>query len=123
MKKRKKERDYRGVVLLIVLAFLILTTVYYLLNQDRLDRRTPIVGDGVCGSFVDEEGQDFCCSRAHEDDVRVQCVGSWEYVSGQGLCQYVCEGALPACQEDARTCEDGGTVVRNASNECRFNEC
>jgi len=127
MAKKRKNKTKDWVVILAFVAvfvFLISATVYYLFNQGELGKRSNLIGDGVCGNVPSEEGQDFCCEKAHEDDIHIECKGSWEYVSGMEVCQYVCGGTEPACLEDSRVCPDGVTsVVRNAANDCEFDPC
>ena len=108
---------------IVVILVLILIGIYYSINQGDLGRRTDLVGDGVCGNFADEEDQDACCAEGHKDDITIQCVGKWNYVSGLKKCQYVCDGGLVGCPEDAKVCEDGSVVVRNSSLDCEFDEC
>jgi len=109
-------------VLVIVIAVIVLAAVYYLTNQGRMDRRTNLVGDGVCGNFGDEEGQDFCCAEAHKEDAHVKCIGGWGYLEGTKMCEYVCDGIEPGCPEDAKVCDDGSVVVRGGE-DCEFDEC
>ena len=124
VKRVRKDNTIVVVIFVVVLVFLIGMSAYYIINQNSLGRRSNLVGDSVCGNIPEEDGQDFCCMKAHEDEAHARCVGSWKYLSGMATCQYVCSGVLPACQEDARVCPDGETVVvRNASNECEFNAC
>jgi len=110
-------------IFILVLALLVFSTVFYLSNSEDLGRRGSLVGDGVCGNIPQEDGQDFCCEKAHEGDQHILCVGGWEYVSGMATCQYVCSEGLPSCTEDARVCPDGETVVRNPELECEFDAC
>jgi len=124
MKKRHREkRDNNFLILSIVLGFVVLATIFYLLNQDKLDRRGDIVGDRICGDFSGAEAQDRCCADMHADEVHTICEGKWEYLSGLRKCQFVCKGVLPKCQEDFRVCESGHVVGRNPEHECEFFAC
>ena len=93
----------------------------YLFNSDRL-KRDNLIGDVVCGN-LDKEGQDFCCTRAHADDIVPACLGNWSYVEGIKQCQFLCEGSLPVCPDGVKVCDNKQSVERNASNECTFDEC
>jgi hypothetical protein len=119
----KKKQDDRTKSLIVVLIIVVLAAAFYLLNQDKMDRRGDIVGDRICGDFGDEETQDNCCNDVHADEIHALCEGKWEYLSGVRKCQFVCTGVLPQCAEDFRVCESGDVVGRNASFECEFNPC
>ena len=119
-----KKKPLVLVYALFLIIVLFTVASYYLVNQGNSGKRTNLVGDGLCGNFVNEVNQDSCCAQAHEDDITDACVGKWEYASALERCQFVCEGNLLACPEDARICSDGETtVVRNASLDCEFDAC
>ena len=102
---------------------LIASTVYYFINNEKLGRRSDIVGDGICDNFSDKAGQDSCCFEAHKNDIHIDCVGNWQYISGIRFCQYVCDNSLPICPADTQVCDNNMVVKRNASNNCEFDKC
>ena len=122
-KKRDRKKDNSALVLGIVLVFVVLAAVFYLLNQDKLERRGDIVGDRICGDFSSRDAQDNCCAEVHADEMHILCEGRWEYISGNRKCQFVCTGVLPTCTEDFRVCESGDVVGRNPEYECEFFVC
>jgi hypothetical protein len=121
----EKPRYGRIIAFYIVAIILFVIVIgYFISNQDSMGRRPGnLVGDGICGNFPEERDQNSCCFNAHEDDVTVACVGNWEYIEGSQECQFVCESAELFCPKDLMDCPDGSQVSRNASNECRFDEC
>ncbi|MBS3077275.1 hypothetical protein J4233_03300 [Candidatus Pacearchaeota archaeon] len=126
--RKNSQRHYKGRdksvwVLAIVLVFVVAAAGWYLLNQDKLDRRGDIVGDRICGDFSSTETQNKCCADVHANEIHVLCDGKWQYLSGVRKCQFVCAGVLPSCSEDFRVCESGDVVGRNASYGCEFNAC
>jgi len=36
----------------------------------------------------------ICCEERHKSDMRIQCVGSWEYISSEDQCVWKCETTL-----------------------------
>ncbi len=40
-----------------------------------------------------------------------------------GMYYWYNQGAMLACTEEAKLCDDGNSVARNASNDCRFDAC
>jgi hypothetical protein len=119
----KKKQDNRVASLVVVIAVIVLAAIFYLLNQNTMDRRGDIVGDRICGDFVEVDAQDGCCGDVHKGEIHALCEGKWEYVEGVRKCQYVCIGTLPSCSEDFRVCESGDVVGRNPEYECEFNNC
>ncbi len=115
------KRNFLALCSVVLLLFLVVVGLFYW-NQDG-GRETTLIGDKVCGNLVSEEAQDNCCLEIHKDDATIQCVGKWQYVNGLGQCQYVCDGALPACTEEAKACVNATSVSRNASNDCEFDAC
>jgi hypothetical protein len=122
-KNARKNINKKTISLIIVFIIVILAAIFYLLNQDKMDRRGDIVGDGICGDFGDEYAQDSCCADVHAEEFHVLCEGEWKYLSGVRKCQYVCIGELPSCTEDFRVCESGDVVGRNPNQDCEFNSC
>ena len=106
----------------VILVFLVVVTLFYWENQGR-GRDSNLIGDGVCSNLISDEGQDACCFNIHKDDVTIECVGKWQYVDGLRQCQFICNNAMPVCTEGAKLCDDGTSVVRNASLGCEFNAC
>lgn len=122
MKKRVNKKKPLTTLILIIM-ILLLATIYYLINANKLDRRSNLIGDKVCKSFADQKGQDDCCTNFHKDDITIQCVGKWEYINGLEKCQYVCVDSLPSCPEDTLVCPDDSVVHRNPELECNFDSC
>ena len=120
MKKPKK--PFLMAVSILVLVLVIGVAMFYWYHQAE-GRESSLVGDAVCGSPFSVRTQDSCCATAHGAELVIQCVGRWKYVNAMSKCQFVCDGALPSCDEDVKTCDYGHTVSRNASNECRFDRC
>ncbi len=118
-----KNKRLMAIYLMILLVFLFSVAAYFVESKDYSLRRTALIGDGICGNMPGESGQDSCCAQAHEDDITIQCVGRWQYVSGIEECQYICEGGLPTCPNDENLCENGSNVTRSPKNDCDFNEC
>jgi len=128
-KEKVEEKPFKGnskyfslVLLIIVALFLISSSIYYLIGSKGF-KRGGLIGDAICGNFASEETQDQCCEDMHENDVTIACEGSWKFVSGNEKCQYVCQGSLPFCQEDSKTCPNGKIVERNPENDCNFDPC
>ncbi|GEM_PF-6206085 len=121
----KKESQRKDVVLyfLIVSVALFVISAYFFIEKPDFWRESFLVGDSVCGSFNDEEAQDNCCAEGHKGDIAADCLGDWIYLNPERNCQFVCEGAEPVCTEDAKICDNGIVVSRNASLECEFNPC
>lgn len=107
----------------IIVAILLIGVAMYYWYHQAAGRASALVGDSICGSPLSAEAQDACCATAHEGDITAQCVGGWRYVNGMRKCQYVCDGVMPACTLEAKSCRDGHSVARNASNDCRFDRC
>lgn len=122
-KKVSKKAPDSLSVLIAVFILLAAAAVYYLFNQNEMDRRGDIVGDRLCGDLIDSSGQDSCCAKVHADELHVLCEGEWKYLSGLRRCQYICSGVLPRCSEDFRVCESGDVVGRNPEHECEFENC
>ena len=108
---------------LFVAIVLFVIAVVYLYNQDEVGRRTDLVGDGICGNFLDGESRDNCCIQVHADDT-VECVGKWRYIDGVDECTYICasfnEDEQVACLEAegewktfSNGCVDSCALARN----------
>jgi len=79
------------VVLVLIVAFLLLGAAgYYYTNQEKLDTRTGLVGDAVCGNIPDGDGRKICCAEAHKDDIVIACVGGWSYLEDEQKCIFLC---------------------------------
>lgn len=107
---------------IILIAILLLIAIYHIKNTKPV-RDNGLVGDQICGNFLNEADQDSCCSEAHKDDFVIACVGGWQYISGYDKCQYVCDDQGIACTEEAKVCDNGNIVSRNHENECEFDPC
>ncbi|MCA9485695.1 MAG: hypothetical protein KC506_02525 [Nanoarchaeota archaeon] len=116
-------RRNKIVLLVAVFVVIVAASFYYIAHQSEIGRRSNLVGDGLCGNYIRSEDRDGCCANVHEGDVTIQCVGSWDYVTGIQFCEFVCEDEEPKCPEDAKICDNGNVVERNASNECFFDGC
>jgi hypothetical protein len=107
----------------IVLIVLFAISRYYLVHQAETGREPALMGDVICGSLVSSDAQDACCLNTHREEVTVQCLGKWSYISGVHQCQFLCDSALPQCGTERKECPGGSSVSRNRSNECAFDAC
>lgn len=121
----KKEKSRQDIILyfLVIAIILFVIAAYFLLERPDFWRGSFLVGDSICGSFGDSKAQDNCCEEGYKGSNLVSCEGNWIYLNPVGSCQFVCSNAEPICEEDIKTCENGMTVIRNASLECDFNSC
>ena len=67
------------------------------------------------------EGRNECYSSAHAEDIHVQCVGGWNYITDREECRYVCD--VNICANDVKVCDDGSVVRRDVEKDCEFEEC
>ena len=80
----------KGLVLIVVFAFLVITAGYYVFFSDGFNRESSLVGDATCGSLTSDSAQDKCCVNLHLSDDHIQCMGDWKYDSSSQLCSFVC---------------------------------
>ena len=110
-----------GILLIFLIVVFLATTVYYFTAPSEDYKRGDLVGDGVCGNIGSEEGRNECCSNAHAEDIHIQCVGGWRYISDGNRCEYVCDFNI--CADDVKVCDDGSVVERDSESDCEFEEC
>lgn len=123
MNSKENKRMLTLTYVLILSLVLFALATYYVVNQNKMDRGSALVGDEICRHMISDAAQDACCLQAHENDAHIECIGRWQYVSGLKKCQYICDNHLPSCTEELKTCDDKTTVTRNASLDCEFNPC
>jgi len=70
-------------VLIVVAGFAVWAVQVYLPSSDDIDK-----GDMGC-DLLDADEASVCCAELHKDDIRIQCVGDWEFVDDK--CKFVCD--------------------------------
>ena len=89
-----KPRKIIIVYVLIIAILLFAGALYYYRTQN--DDVGINGGDGGvdanCGLFSSEEERNACCAELHKDDITIACVGTWQYIEKDEVCEYVCTG-------------------------------
>ncbi len=85
----------------VILLFLILSTIFYLTNGEKLERRSKnFIGDGVCANLPSEKERNDCCENIHKNDFHIACIGNWTYLKGTDSCEFVCLVIPEKCEEE-----------------------
>jgi hypothetical protein len=116
---RRGENKYVKTLMVSVIVALMLGSLvgYYIARQGDLGKRTEIVGDGICGNFLDAEDQDFCCAEGHKGEPHILCDGEWKYVEGEKICKFVCDDE-EILDDLLQECERVEGEWRTFSNGC-----